>query len=65
MSYLERQQFFPSQPFFMNGVNIGLAYTVALGKLLHIEYELPSNISLLDGIIYLLKHEQLDDFLAS
>lgn len=64
MSYEERQQFFPSQPFFMNGVNIGLAYTVALGKMLHIEHELPSNISLLDGIIYLLKQGQLDDFLA-
>ncbi len=64
LSYLERQQFFPSQPFFMNGVNIGLAYTLALGSLLNIEHELPSNISLLDGIIYLLKLDQLDDFLT-
>lgn len=48
---IERALFFPSQPGFTDGASIGLANVLIIGEKTGLEFELPSNNSLVNGFI--------------
>lgn len=48
---VERALFFPSQPGFTDGASIGLANVLLIGEQLGLEFEVPSNNSLVHGFL--------------
>jgi exopolyphosphatase/guanosine-5'-triphosphate,3'-diphosphate pyrophosphatase len=58
-----RSKFFPSYPDFMDGVYVGLANVLLIAQKTGITYELPSNNSIINGLIFLIREGKLDEFL--
>jgi len=61
----QREKYFPSHPDFTDGASTGLASLLAIADHLGLMYELPSNISIMDGVIDLVATNKWDEFLKN
>jgi exopolyphosphatase/guanosine-5'-triphosphate,3'-diphosphate pyrophosphatase len=58
-----RRNLFPSRPTFMDMACIGLTYVTALAEKFNINFEVPTNKSIMDGIMHVIQTDSLEKFL--
>jgi exopolyphosphatase / guanosine-5'-triphosphate,3'-diphosphate pyrophosphatase len=59
LPYIERQKYFPSMPFFMETTYIGTAIMLKIAEKTGLQYELPSNNNIANGLVYLVNEGRM------
>ncbi|MEI7579686.1 MAG: hypothetical protein WCJ58_06700 [bacterium] len=62
LSIDERRKLFPSRPNFMDMAYVGLTYVTMLANKFDLNVEIPTNRSIVDGIMYVIQSSSLQDF---